>query len=116
MVILLSLPLIPRDLSSAISSARVFELEGKLISIQWVFDDNDELVPATELNVGAYGDDDAVWYDAEVVKVMKRLVEVFYPADDATRRHNLLVSGITDKSPEPFENYMAKGVRWKVKD
>ena len=92
------------------------ELEGKLISIQWVFDDNDELVPATELNVGAYGDDDAVWYDAEVVKVMKRLVEVFYPADDATRRHNLLVSGITDKSPEPFENYMAKGVRWKVKD
>ena len=83
---------------------------------QWVFDDNDELVPATELNVGAYGDDDAVWYDAEVVKVMKRLVEVFYPADDATRRHNLLVSGITDKSPEPFENYMAKGVRWKVKD
>ena len=92
------------------------ELEGKLISIQWVFDDNDELVPATELNVGAYGDGDAVWYDAEVVKVMKRLVEVFYPADDATRRHNLLVSGITDKSPEPFENYMAKGVRWKVKD
>ena len=57
------------------------ELEGKLISIQWVFDDNEELVPATELNVGAYGDDDAVWYDAEVVKVMKRLVEVFYPAD-----------------------------------
>ena len=57
--------------------------------------------------MGAYGDDDAVWYDAEVVKVMKRLVEVFYPADDATRRHNLLVSGITDKSPEPFENYMS---------
>ena len=46
---------------------------------------------------------------------MPKLVEVFYPEDDVTKRHNLLVSGITKKSPKPNENYMAKGVRWKIK-
>ena len=91
------------------------ELEGETISVQWVFDDDEELVPATEGSVQTFGDDDAVWYDAVVNKVMKREVEVFYPADDATRRHNLLVSGITAKSPAPYSNYMARGVRWKVK-
>ena len=69
---------------------------------------------ATALNVERYGDD-AVWYDAVVTKVMPKLVEVFYPEDDVTKRHNLLVSGITKKSPKPNENYMAKGVRWKIK-
>ena len=73
-------------------------------------------MPATELNTQVYGDDDAVWYDAEVRKVRKNDVEVFYPADDATHRHNLLVSGVTTRSPLPFENYMARGTRWKLKN
>ena len=90
------------------SQREAHELEGKRISVQWVFDDRDELRPATELNVRTYGDDDAVWYDAEVRKVRKKDVEVFYPEDDATRYHNLLVSG--------FENYMSKGTRWKLKE
>ena len=87
------------------------ELVGETISVQWVFDDDEELVPATEGSVQTFGDDDTVWYDAVVTKVMKREVEVFYAADDATRRHNLLVSGVTAKSPAPY----SKGVRWKVK-
>ena len=89
------------------------ELVGETISIQWVFD-GDELEPATALNVERYGGD-AVWYDAVVQKVMPKLVEVFYPEDDVTKRHNLLVSGITKKSPKPNGNYMAKGLRWKIK-
>ena len=84
------------------------ELEGQSISVQWVFDDSDELVPATELNVQVYGDDDVVWYDAIVRKVRKNDVEVFYAADDATRRHNLLVSG--------EDNYMVRDTRWKWKE
>jgi len=60
-------------------------------------------------------DDDAVWYDAVVQKVTPKLVEVFYPEDDETKRHNLLVSGITKKRPKPLSDYLAKGVRWKVK-
>ena len=76
--------------------------------------DGDELRPATALNVERHGDD-AVWYDAVVQKVMPKLVEVFYPEDNQTKRHNLLVSGITKKSPKPNGNYMAKGVRWKIK-
>ena len=44
-----------------------------------------------------------------------KLVEVFYPEDDETKRHNLLVSGITKKRPKPLSDYLAKGVRWKVK-
>ena len=80
-----------------------------------VFDDDDELVPATALNVERYGDDAAVWYDAVVQKVTPKFVEVFYPEDDVTKRHNLLVSGITRKSPKPNGNYMAKGLRWKIK-
>ena len=59
--------------------------------------------------------DDAVWYDAVVQKVTPKLVEVFYPEDDETKRHNLLVSGITKKRPKPLGDYLAKGVRWKVK-
>ena len=62
-----------------------------------------------------YGDDDAVWYDAVVQKVTPKLVEVFYPDDNETKRHNLLVSGITKKRPKPLGDYLAKGVRWKVK-
>ena len=89
------------------------ELVGETITIQWVFD-GEELRPATALNVERYGDD-AVWYDAVVQKVTPTLVEVFYPEDDVTKRHNLLVSGITDRSPKPNGNYMAKGVRWKIK-
>ena len=46
---------------------------------------------------------------------MPKLVEVFYPEDDVTKRHNLLNSGITRKSPKPNGNYMAKGLRWKIK-
>ena len=88
---------------------------GETISVQWVFDGDDELEPATALHVQLYGDEDSVWYDAVVTKVMPKLVEVFYPEDDVTKRHNLLVSGITKKSPKPNENYMAKGVRWKIK-
>ena len=84
-------------------------------SVQWVFDDDDELVPATALNVERYGDDDAVWYDAVVQKVTPKLVEVFYAEDNETKRHNLLVSGITKKRPKPLGDYLAKGVRWKVK-
>ena len=91
------------------------ELVGETISIQWVFDDDDELVPATALNVERYGDDDAVWYDSVVQKVTPKLVEVFYPDDNETKRHNLLVSGITKKRPKPLRDYMAKGVRWKIK-
>ena len=91
------------------------ELVGETISVQWVFDGDDELEPATALHVQLYGDEDSVWYDAVVTKVMPKLVEVFYPEDDVTKRHNLLVSGITKKSPKPNENYMAKGVRWKIK-
>jgi len=91
------------------------ELEGQNISVQWVFDDKDELVPATELNTQVYGDDDVVWYDAVVRNVRKNDVEVFYPADDATHRHNLLVSGVTARSPLPFESYMPQGIRWNVK-
>ena len=53
--------------------------------MQWVFDDSDELVPATELNVQVYGDDDAVWYDAEVRKVRKNDVDVFSRAGDSDR-------------------------------
>ena len=84
------------------------DLVGQNISVQWVFDDSDELRPATELNVRAYGDDDAVWYDAVVRKVRKKDVEVFYPEDDATRYHNLLVPGV--------ENYIPKNTRWKLKE
>ena len=76
--------------------------------------DGDELRPATALNVERYGDD-AVWYDAVVKKVTPKTVEVFYPDDNETKRHNLLVSGITDRSPKPNGNYMAKGLRWKIK-
>ena len=89
------------------------ELVGETITIQWVFD-GDELRPATALNVERYGDD-AVWYDAVVKKVTPKTVEVFYPDDNETKRHNLLVSGITDRSPKPNGNYMAKGLRWKIK-
>ena len=91
------------------------ELVGETISVQWVFDDDDELVPATALNVQTFGDEDAVWYDAVVQKVTPKMVEVLCPEDNVTKRHNLLVSGITKKSPKPNENYMAKGVRWKIK-
>ena len=54
-----------------------------------MYDDDDELVPATALHVQLYGDQDSVWYDAVVTKVMPKLVEVFCPEDDATRRYNL---------------------------
>ena len=91
------------------------ELVGETISIQWVFDDDGELEPATALNAERYGDDDVVWYDAVVQKVTPKLVEVFYPDDNETKRHNLLVSGITKKRPKPLRDYMAKGVRWKIK-
>ncbi len=94
-------------------SARTHELVGETISVQWVFD-GDELRPATALNVERYGDD-AVWYDAVVKTVTPKTVEVFYPDDNETKRHNLLVSGITDRSPKPNGNYMAKGLRWKIK-
>ena len=47
-------------------------------------------------------------YDAIVRKVRKNDVEVFYAADDATRRHNLLVSG--------EDNYMVRDTRWKLKE
>jgi len=86
---------------------------GETIRIQWVFD-GDELRPATALNVERYGDD-AVWYDAVVKKVTPKTVEVFYPDDNETKRHNLLVSGITKKRPKPLGDYMEKGVRWKIK-
>ena len=91
------------------------ELEGETISVQWVFDHDEELVPAAEGSVQTFGDDDVVWYDAVVQKVTPTLVQVFYPEDDETKRHNLLVSGITKKSPKPNGNYMAKGLRWKIK-
>ena len=55
-----------------------------------------------------------MWYDAVVKKVTPKTVEVFYAEDDETKRHNLLVSGITKKSPKPNGNYMAKGLRWKI--
>ena len=48
-------------------------------------------------------------------KVTPKLVEVFYAEDNVTKRHNLLVSGITKKSPKPLRDYMAKGLRWKIK-
>ena len=80
-----------------------------------MFDDDDELVPATALNVELYGDQDSVWFDAVVQKVTPTLVQVFYPEDNETKRHNLLVSGITKKSPKPLRDYMEKGVRWKIK-
>ena len=53
--------------------------------------------------------------DAVVQKVTPTLVQVFYPEDNETKRHNLLVSGITKKSPKPLRDYMEKGVRWKIK-
>ena len=53
--------------------------------------------------------------DAVVQKVTPKMVGFFYPEDNVTKPHNLLVSGITKKSPKPNENYMAKGVRWKIK-
>ena len=56
-----------------------------------------------------------VWYDAVVQKVTPTLVQVFYPEDNETKRHNLLVSGITKKRLKPLGDYMAKGVRWKIK-
>ena len=62
-----------------------------------------------------YGDKDSVWYDAVVKKVTPKTVEVFYPEDNETKRHNLLVSGITKKRPKPLGNYLEKGVRWKIK-
>ena len=37
------------------------------------------------------------------------------PEDNVTKRHNLLVSGITKQSPKPLRDYMAKGLRWKIK-
>ena len=80
-----------------------------------MYNDEDELDPATALNVELYGDQDSVWFDAVVQKVTPTLVQVFYPEDDETKRHNLLVSGITKKSPKPNGNYMAKGLRWKIK-
>ena len=88
---------------------------GEAISVQWVFDDDDELVPATALNVQTFGDEDVVWYDAVVQKVTPKMVEVLYPEDNQTERHNLLVSGITKKRPQPLRDYMEKGVRWKIK-
>ena len=36
------------------------ELVGENISVQWVYNDDDELDPATALNVERYGDKDAV--------------------------------------------------------
>ena len=50
-----------------------------------------------------------------VQKVAPKLVEVFYPEDNQMKRHNLLISGNTDRSPKPNGNYMAKGLRWKIK-
>ena len=50
-----------------------------------------------------------------VQKVTPKLVEVLYPEDNQTERHNLLVSGITKKRPQPLRDYMEKGVRWKIK-
>ena len=50
-----------------------------------------------------------------VQKVTPKAVEVFYAEDNQTERHNLLVSGITKKSPKPLRDYMEKGVRWKIK-
>ena len=47
--------------------------------------------------------------------MISKLVEVFYPDDNETKRHNLLVSGITKKRPKPLGDYMEKGVRWKIK-
>ena len=91
------------------------ELVGETISVQWVYNDEDELDPATALNVELYGDQDSVWFDAVVQKVTPTLVQVFYPEDNETKRHNLLVSGITKKSPKPLRDYMEKGVRWKIK-
>ena len=47
------------------------------------------------------------------------LAQEMVPIDKPERLKTRAVhqqDGITDKSPEPFENYMAKGVRWKVKD
>ena len=88
---------------------------GETIRVQWVYDDDDELVPATALDVELYGDQDSVWFDAVVQKVTPKLVEVFYAEDNVTKRHNLLVSGITKKSPKPLRDYMAKGTRWKIK-
>ena len=40
-----------------------------------------------------------------------------YPLEElaGAQQAELLVSGITKKSPKPNENYMAKGVRWKIK-
>ena len=43
-----------------------------------------------------------LWYDAVVKKVTPKTVEVFYPEDNETKRHNLLVSGITKKRPKPL--------------
>ena len=60
-------------------------------------------------------DQDSVWFNAVVQKVTPTLVQVFYPEDNETKRHNLLVSGITKKSPKPLRDYMEKGVRWKIK-
>ena len=67
------------------------ELEGETISVQWVFDDDEELVPATEGSVQTFGDDDAVWYDAVVNKVMKREVEVAFAL---SMRRNLGLSAL----------------------
>ena len=64
-------------------------------------------MPVVPGPVRAHRPADAVWYDAVVRKVRKNDVEVFYPEDNATRRHNLLVSG--------EEDYMARGTRWKLK-
>ena len=88
-------------------------MEGKRIEVKWIFDDKDELVPATELNFQVRGDDDAVWFDAVVEKVRKTDVVVKYPDDDVTKHHNLLVSGVTAASPKPNENYLEKGKAWK---
>ena len=96
------------------SQRRRHELEGKDIEVMWIFDDKEELRPATELNEQVYGDDDAVWFDAVIQKVRRRDVVVKYPDDDVTKHHNLLVSGVTASSPDPYENYMERDKAWRT--
>eukprot|EP01045_Picozoa_sp_COSAG04_P016428 COSAG04_NODE_1371_length_7040_cov_8.745714_4_plen_615_part_00 len=83
-------------------------LEGASIEVQWLKDTRGELVPATAENVEDYGDDETVYFDVEVRKVRARDVEVYYAADDAVWRHNLLEAGNADK-------YMEEGERWRRK-
>ena len=97
-------------------STRKPELEGRRIEVKWVFDESDELLPATEENLQTYGDDDAVWYDAVVEKVRKKDVVVKYPDDGVTKHHNLLRSGITAASPAPYSDYLERDKSWRTKD